>query len=86
MENDGYMKNEILLVCKKISKNFGSTCALKEADLEIPCGDIRGLIGENGSGKSTLSSIISGVQMADSGEMWIKGEVHHLRSMLILCF
>ena len=76
------MKNEILLVCKKISKNFGSTCALKEADLEIPCGDIRGLIGENGYGKSTLSSIISGVQMADSGEMWIKGEVHHPRSML----
>ena len=63
------MKNETLLVCKKISKNFGSTCALKEVDLEVPCGDIRGLIGENGSGKSTLSSIIAGVQMADSGEM-----------------
>ena len=76
------MKNEILLVCKKISKNFGSTCALKEVDLEVPCGDIRGLIGENGSGKSTLSSIISGVQIADSGEMWIKGEEHHPHSML----
>lgn len=76
------MKNDTLLVCKKISKNFGSTQALKDVDLEVPCGDIRGLIGENGSGKSTLSSIISGVQMADSGEMWIKGEVHHPHSML----
>lgn len=36
-------------------------------------GEVRGLIGENGSGKSTVTSIFSGMQPADSGEMFYRG-------------
>lgn len=76
------MDRNKLLVCKDICKRFGSTIALQNVDLELPAGDIRGLIGENGSGKSTLSSIIAGVQRADEGEMWVRGEPHRPMTML----
>ena len=48
-------------------KAFGSTQALRGADLELEAGRIRALLGENGSGKSTLAKIISGAQAADHG-------------------
>ena len=59
--------SEPILEMKNISKNFGSVIALKNVDLEVYPGDIRGLIGENGSGKSTISSIAAGMQKATSG-------------------
>ena len=48
-------------------KAFGSTQALRGADLELEAGRIRALLGENGSGKSTLAKIISGARAADRG-------------------
>ena len=58
--------SEPILEMKNISKNFGSVIALKNVDLEVYPGEIRGLIGENGSGKSTISSIAAGMQKATS--------------------
>ena len=52
--------------------------ALKGIDLEIPKGQIMGLIGLNGSGKSTLSSIIAGITYADAGELTVNGDVSML--------
>ena len=46
-------------------KAFGSTQALRGANLDLEAGRIRALLGENGSGKSTLAKIISGAQAAD---------------------
>ena len=63
----------ILLQIKGICKAFGPTRALINVDIEVERGEIRGLIGENGSGKSTLASVIAGAQLADSGEMFFKG-------------
>lgn len=76
------MKNADLLTCKGICKRFGTTIALNEVDLSLQPGDIRGLIGENGSGKSTLSSIIAGVQKADSGEVFVDGVRFAPKNML----
>ena len=61
-----------ILEMKNISKNFGSVTALKNVNLEVYPGEIRGLIGENGSGKSTISSIAAGMQKASSGKMIFK--------------
>ena len=52
--------------------------ALKGIDLEIPKGQIMGLIGLNGSGKSTLSSIIAGITYADAGDLTVNGDVSML--------
>lgn len=52
--------------------------ALKGINLEIPKGQIMGLIGLNGSGKSTLSSIIAGITYADAGDLTVNGDVSML--------
>ena len=54
-------------------KAFGSTQALRGANLELEAGRIRALLGENGSGKSTLAKIIAGAQSADRGTITRNG-------------
>ena len=67
---------------KDLCKNFGVTIALSHVDFVVKTGEIRGLIGENGSGKSTVSSIIAGMQPANSGEMFYKGKPWKPATML----
>ncbi len=76
------MSKELILKITGMNKIFGPTRALNEVDINIYRGEIRGLIGENGSGKSTISSIIAGIQPADSGEMVFKGEPYRPTSMI----
>ena len=66
-------EKEIVLEVRELNKNFGVTVALNKVSFEIQRGEIKGLIGENGSGKSTASSIIAGMQTADSGKMFLDG-------------
>ncbi|WP_092451061.1 sugar ABC transporter ATP-binding protein [[Clostridium] fimetarium] len=73
---------DIILETKGITKTFGPTVALKNVSISIRSGEIRGLIGENGSGKSTLTSIIAGMQEADSGEMYYLGNAYNPKSMI----
>ena len=68
------MAKEVIVEVKHMDKRFGSTIALNDVNITIRRGEIQGLIGENGSGKSTVTSIISGMQKADKGEMTFKGE------------
>lgn len=65
---------EPIFEVKNMNKSFGIVKALKDVSMAIYPGEIRGLIGENGSGKSTVSSIIAGIQDADSGEMFYQGK------------
>ena len=67
---------KVLMEVKHISKSFGPTKALVDVSIPVYGGEICGLIGENGSGKSTLSSIIAGIQRADSGEMVKDGKTY----------
>ncbi len=57
------------LELRGVSKRFGETRALSEADLSVFPGEIHALLGENGAGKSTLVSIAAGRLAADSGEI-----------------
>jgi len=52
-----------------LHKAFGSTRALRGADLDLKTGRILALLGENGSGKSTLAKILAGVHAADLGKI-----------------
>lgn len=76
------MNKEVIVEVKRMDKRFGSTIALKDVNIQIRRGEIQGLIGENGSGKSTVTSIISGMQKADCGEMFFKGKQWTPASML----
>jgi simple sugar transport system ATP-binding protein len=56
-----------------VSKQFGSTRALRGVDIAIQPGRCLGLVGRNGAGKSTLVSILSGLLAPDSGEVRFDG-------------
>lgn len=64
-----------------MNKSFGPTVALKDVSLTAYGGEILGLIGENGSGKSTITSIFSGMQKCDSGQMLFMGQQWNPLSM-----
>ena len=64
-------------------KEFGPTLALKDVDITLYRGEIRGLIGENGSGKSTVMSIVAGIQRQTSGEMLYKGQHWDPQNMVV---
>ncbi len=66
--------SDVILEIKHMNKVFGPTIALKNVDVNLKKGEIRGLIGENGSGKSTIMSIASGRLTATSGDMFYNGK------------
>ena len=47
--------------------------AIKNVSLEVPQGQMVGLIGRNGSGKSTLLKIVAGVYKPNSGKVHVRG-------------
>ena len=57
-----------------ITKHFGSFQALKNISLEVPDGQLVGLLGPSGSGKTTLLRIIAGLKTADEGRILFEGE------------
>lgn len=75
-------EREILLKTEEIRKTFGPTKALAGVSICVGRGEVRGLVGENGSGKSTLSSIIAGVQKADSGKIYLEGKLFEPTNMV----
>lgn len=60
---------------RSIDKHFPGVHALDGVNFRVAPGEIHALLGENGAGKSTLSKIIAGVYAADSGEIWLDGEL-----------
>jgi D-xylose transport system ATP-binding protein len=63
-----------LLELKGVSKRFGALEALTGVDFEVDAGEVVALVGDNGAGKSTLVKAIAGVQLADEGEFFVKGD------------
>ncbi len=61
------------LSCHQISKSFGSVKALSGVSLHVTPGELVVLLGPNGAGKSTLFQILTGLFVADSGEVEVLG-------------
>ena len=56
---------------KNVAKSFGSFQALSSIDLTISDQEFMVLLGASGCGKTTLLRIIAGLEVMDSGEVWI---------------
>jgi len=54
-----------------VSKSFGSLQVLRDITLDVRAGEVLVLIGASGSGKSTVLRIMSGLETADAGEVWV---------------
>lgn len=57
-----------------ISKHYGTTCALRDANLVLKAGQIHALMGENGAGKSTFVKILVGAIRPDGGALVLDGQ------------
>ncbi len=57
-----------------LSKSFGNVKAVQKVSLEARPGGAYGLIGPNGAGKSTFFDLINGVQLPDSGSVFVDDE------------
>jgi len=64
-----------LLRMTGICKSFPGVKALSDVNFDLQKGEVHALVGENGAGKSTLMKILSGLYVADEGEIELKGEV-----------
>lgn len=55
----------MLLKVNDLVVNYGAVPVLKGVSLEVPQGEITGLIGANGAGKTTLVSTISRINQTN---------------------
>jgi spermidine/putrescine transport system ATP-binding protein len=62
------------LIVKGINKSFGSVEALKDVDLEVRSGEFFTLLGPSGCGKTTLLRIIAGLELPDTGHVYLGGQ------------
>ena len=62
-----------LLLTRGLAVRFGGIAALRDIDLDIGAGEIRGIIGPNGAGKTTLVNLLTGVNRPTHGEVLFDG-------------
>jgi len=68
-----------ILAAHAVVKSFGSTPALRDANLSVAAGEVLAIMGPSGSGKSTLLHCLAGILRPDSGEILFDG--HCLSTM-----
>jgi len=62
-----------LISANNISKSFGNVHAVDGVSLQIPAGEIYGLVGADGAGKTTTMRLLVGALKADAGDVNICG-------------
>jgi len=71
--------SDYILELKGITKIFPGVKALNNVHFQLKNGEVHALMGENGAGKSTFIKVITGVHMAEEGEMFLEGEKVHFK-------
>ena len=66
-------KNDLLLECRGIDKNYNGPQVLAGVDFSLRRGEIHALVGENGAGKSTLIKIVTGITNRNAGTIVFEG-------------
>lgn len=62
------------VVMKNVQKRFGDVQAIDDVDFYLESAEVHALLGENGAGKTSLMNVLSGLYLADSGDIEIDGK------------
>jgi ABC-2 type transport system ATP-binding protein len=62
-----------MIETKNVSKSFGKVNAIRNLSLNVPAGEIYGLVGSDGAGKTTLLRLLVGALRPDAGQVFICG-------------
>jgi putative ABC transport system ATP-binding protein len=62
-----------VLAARGVTRSFGTTEALRGAELTVGYGEVLAVMGPSGSGKSTLLHCLAGILRPDKGEVWFAG-------------
>lgn len=65
---------DTLLVMSGIHKSFPGVNALIDVNFDLRAGEVHALLGENGAGKSTLIKVLTGVEHAEKGSVYLDGK------------
>src|SRR5258706_14343675 len=61
------------LSLRKLTKRFGKFAAVDQANLDVNDGEFLVIVGESGCGKTTTLRLIAGLEIPDSGTIFIGG-------------
>ena len=67
------MTGEIIIRAANLTRRFGELIAVDHFNLEIPRGEIFGLVGPDGAGKTTTLRLLCGLLDPTEGEAWVAG-------------
>src|ERR1700760_5025882 len=67
------MRNTDVVTVQGLRKAYGNRVVVDDLDLDVPAGEIVGLIGANGAGKTTTVECIQGLRKPDSGRLSVLG-------------
>ena len=70
---------DLRAVVKDYVTDAGPFRALRSVDLQVDAGEFIAVVGKSGSGKSTLMNMMTGIDRATSGDVWVGGtHLNHL--------
>lgn len=70
------MMKEVVMQTKNLTKQYGKQTVLDHVHMQIHKGDIYGLVGKNGAGKTTIMRMITGLMIANEGEIELFGATY----------
>jgi putative ABC transport system ATP-binding protein len=70
---------DLRAVVKDYVTDAGPFRALRDVDLQVDAGEFLAVVGKSGSGKSTLMNMMTGIDRATAGDVWVGGtHLNHL--------
>jgi len=63
----------VAIEARNVTKRFGDFAALDDVSVGVESGSLTALLGPSGSGKSTLLRVIAGLEVPDTGDVFISG-------------
>jgi ABC-2 type transport system ATP-binding protein len=70
------MSESAIIRATSLTRRFGELTAVDHLNIEIPAGEIFGLVGPDGAGKTTTLRLLCGLLDPTEGEAWVAG--HHV--------